>query len=501
MGRDRPAVPRAVRVLRRARRTRPARRAVEARARATTSTALTNVFTADHAWARPRRRAGAAQDRRSARDAGARLLRQRRARALHGRAVPRAGLPAVAVWGDSPTDERASGAARPRRRDGAASSSPSTSSTRVSTFRTSTRCCCCARPRARRSSCSSSAAACGKAHGKALCTVLDFVGNHRKEFRFDRRFRALLGGSRARRRAPGRARTSRSCRPAATGARPGRARDRAAKHPRGDPDRLARASATSFASLGDVVARRRTSRRPASNSKTSTPATTAGRSCAERSGCRPTLPGPTRTRCSGRSGGCCTSTTTSGSTPTGRSSQHDHRPTSTRSTSASGGCSACSSGRSRRSATSASLDDAVAQLWEHPQVRAELLELLDVLPERVDHLHHAARRRPDVPLARARALHAGRDPGRVRRRRRRQAADLADRRLVGRTRAQTDLFAFTLDKSVGGFSPTTRYRDYAISPELDPLGEPVGDLASTATPGSATSARRATERTSCCSRG
>ena len=31
---------------------------------------------------------------------------------------------------------------------------------------------------------------------------------------------------------------------------------------------------------------------------------------------------------------------------------------------------------------------------------------------------------------------------------------------------QTDLFAFTLDKSVGGFSPTTRYRDYAISPEL-----------------------------------
>jgi hypothetical protein len=31
---------------------------------------------------------------------------------------------------------------------------------------------------------------------------------------------------------------------------------------------------------------------------------------------------------------------------------------------------------------------------------------------------------------------------------------------------RTDLFAFTLDKSVGGFSPTTRYRDYAISPEL-----------------------------------
>ena len=36
-----------------------------------------------------------------------------------------------------------------------------------------------------------------KADGKAVCTVLDFVGTHRKEFRFDLRYRALLGGSRA----------------------------------------------------------------------------------------------------------------------------------------------------------------------------------------------------------------------------------------------------------------------------------------------------------------
>ncbi len=35
-----------------------------------------------------------------------------------------------------------------------------------------------------------------KADGK-ICTVLDFVGTHRKEFRFDRRYRALLGGSRS----------------------------------------------------------------------------------------------------------------------------------------------------------------------------------------------------------------------------------------------------------------------------------------------------------------
>jgi len=31
---------------------------------------------------------------------------------------------------------------------------------------------------------------------KRICTVLDFVGQHRKEFRYDKRFRALLGGTR-----------------------------------------------------------------------------------------------------------------------------------------------------------------------------------------------------------------------------------------------------------------------------------------------------------------
>jgi superfamily II DNA or RNA helicase len=35
-----------------------------------------------------------------------------------------------------------------------------------------------------------------RAPGKAVCTVLDFVGTHRREFRFDLRYRALLGGSR-----------------------------------------------------------------------------------------------------------------------------------------------------------------------------------------------------------------------------------------------------------------------------------------------------------------
>ncbi len=79
---------------------------------------------------------------------------------------------------------------------GSTSCSRSTCSTRGSTCRPSTRSCCFGRPRARCCSSSSSAAVCGVPDGKAVCTVLDFVGMHRKEFRFDRRFRALLGGSR-----------------------------------------------------------------------------------------------------------------------------------------------------------------------------------------------------------------------------------------------------------------------------------------------------------------
>jgi hypothetical protein len=113
---------------------------------------------------------------------------------------------------------------------------------------------------------------------------------------------------------------------------------------------------------------------------------------------------------------------------------------------------------------SASLTDGVAQLWQHPQVRIELLELLDLLPERVDHIH-ADLAIANVPLA----VHA----------RYTRTEILAAFDIGGGVKpstwqsgvwwddnSQSDLFAFTLDKSAGSFSPTTRYRDYAISAEL-----------------------------------
>ena len=109
--------------------------------------------------------------------------------------------------------------------------------------------------------------------------------------------------------------------------------------------------------------------------------------------------------------------------------------------------------------------DAVEQLWAHPQVRAELGEMFELLRGRADHLHEPIGLGAAIPLS----VHA---------RYTRNEILAAFGSGVGAKPAtwqtgvywdaasQSDLFAFTLDKSVGGFSPTTRYRDYAISPTL-----------------------------------
>lgn len=111
------------------------------------------------------------------------------------------------------------------------------------------------------------------------------------------------------------------------------------------------------------------------------------------------------------------------------------------------------------------LEQGVALVWAHPQVRAEMSELLGVLAERMSHLTATLDALPEVPL---------RVHGRYTR------LEILAACGIG-TGVQTptwregvynakdigaDLLAFTLDKTVGQFSPTTRYRDYAISREL-----------------------------------
>ena len=108
------------------------------------------------------------------------------------------------------------------------------------------------------------------------------------------------------------------------------------------------------------------------------------------------------------------------------------------------------------------LQEAVGLLWLHPQTRAELLELLAVLEDRLDHVHAPLTTHPEVPLQ----IHA-----RYSRIEILAAFGVTTAAKIGAWQsgvyearaANAELLAFTLDKSSGGFSPTTRYRDYAIN--------------------------------------
>ncbi|MHB1064651.1 MAG: DUF3427 domain-containing protein [Georgenia sp.] len=111
------------------------------------------------------------------------------------------------------------------------------------------------------------------------------------------------------------------------------------------------------------------------------------------------------------------------------------------------------------------LQQAVDLVWAHPQVLAEISELSAVLDSRIDHVHVPLSTHPQSPLQ----LHA-----RYSRIEILTALGLVDGAkafawqsgVLDAKAADADVLAFTLDKSSGGFSPTTRYRDYAISPSL-----------------------------------
>ncbi len=114
---------------------------------------------------------------------------------------------------------------------------------------------------------------------------------------------------------------------------------------------------------------------------------------------------------------------------------------------------------------STSIEEGCSLLWRHPQVRTELLALLDVLRDRITHLPSSLSSHPAVPLA----VHA-----RYTRIEILAALGVGGGAWVAPWQsgvywakdAKSDLLAFTLDKTSGQFSPTTRYRDYAISRDL-----------------------------------
>ncbi len=113
----------------------------------------------------------------------------------------------------------------------------------------------------------------------------------------------------------------------------------------------------------------------------------------------------------------------------------------------------------------ATLQDGVDLLWRHPQVRIEVDTLMAALDTQIDHVAFPLTSHPEVPLQ----VHA-----RYSRLEILAAAGMTTRARVGQWRegvidAKTigaDLLAITLDKSGEKFSPTTRYKDYAISRSL-----------------------------------
>jgi hypothetical protein len=110
-----------------------------------------------------------------------------------------------------------------------------------------------------------------------------------------------------------------------------------------------------------------------------------------------------------------------------------------------------------------SLQGAVDLLWSHPQVLIEVRELLHVLGATQSHVQEQAL--PDIPLqvhsqyTRIEILAAVGEGTAARTPQWRDG--VYDAKAAG-----ADLLAFTLDKTSGDFSPTTRYRDYALSREL-----------------------------------
>jgi len=114
---------------------------------------------------------------------------------------------------------------------------------------------------------------------------------------------------------------------------------------------------------------------------------------------------------------------------------------------------------------SASLHEACKLMWQHPQVIAELLELMGLLIGRIQHVGIPLSDRPTLPLnvhaqySRIEIQAAFGDGTKARVPMWREGVRLM-------ANEQCDVFVFTLDKTSGRFSPTTRYRDYAVSREL-----------------------------------
>lgn len=119
-----------------------------------------------------------------------------------------------------------------------------------------------------------------------------------------------------------------------------------------------------------------------------------------------------------------------------------------------------------------SLADATARLWGYEDLRAELAELLPLLRKNIAHLHRPLRLTPSdlsaeqsVPLQ----IHATYTQDEIFAAFGRSSVESPFRAQSGvfwHAQTQTDLLFVTLEKAEKHYSPTTRYLDYAINDRL-----------------------------------
>jgi len=313
--------------------------------------------------------------------------------------------------------------------------------------------------------------------GKVMCTVLDFVGQHRREFSFDRRLRALLGGTRQQLitqveqgfpllpsgchmalEGVARDRVLQSLKDAVPRGLAGMANELRAMRQAGETVNLINFLAYSGLDLEDVYANGRSwSELLASAGEPLEP--TGPHELALRQACARLLHLDDSERLNDYKQWLASPLPPS-TAQLGKSKARWLRML----------LSAMASSILQIKALTT--DEAAKVLWGHAQVRAELIELFGFLERRTQHVGHALTEKNSVPLR----VHARYSRTEI------QAAfgDVATgfdehaqiqvppwREGVKFMRQeQCDVFLITLNKTEKRFSPTTRYRDYAISRTL-----------------------------------
>jgi superfamily II DNA or RNA helicase len=302
-----------------------------------------------------------------------------------------------------------------------------------------------------------------KAYGKSVCTVLDFIGLHRKEFRYDRSLRALLGGSRKAVEAQVEqgfpflpAGCSLELDPVA--------RDIVLKSIRNAIPSQWRDKCRELQSLGDVTLGEYLENTGLDLEDVYTG--THGWSEMRRAAGLETLPpGPNEATLL-RAVGRMTHVDDAERIEAYRSfAQSEVAPQPSGLDEHQRRLLRMFASSLTSLGTTDSFEQSLDQIWKHPQVLAELVQLFDVLPGPLGHVDRPLALGPDVPI-RAHARYtrleilSGFGVGSGARPMNWQSG------VLYAEESAADLFAFTLDKTSRGFSPTTRYRDYAISPQL-----------------------------------